>query len=199
MSTNEIRNRDRIKKIARIVFTVIAFTVLGFIVGLVIQSPIVEAISDGAFTQWRTLGSPPERITALLGLGRYGAEDVVYVKTETNNVFRCCSQTIGEWEKTEPTEYMYGQTCGSLPPRASPPPRSVKACVEVTAFEWVTDRKQFALLDDGSVWTWHQHLGLDTLLNIVCVSSLIGGVLGLLFVWRNERKKHNPISDVETE
>ena len=193
MSTTRMQIKDRVKKVAKIVFTLIAFTVLGFVVGLVIQSPIVETISDGAFTQWRTLGSPPERITDLLGIGQYGAGDAVYVKTETNNVFRCCTQKIGEWEKTEPTQYLYGQTCGSLPPKASPPPRSVKACVEVATFEWVRDRKQFALLDDGTIWIWRQHLGLDTLLNIVCVSSLFGGVLGLLFVWRNERKKHNAI------
>jgi hypothetical protein len=199
MSMTKIHIKDRVKKIAKIVLTIIAFTVLGFVVGLVVQSPIVETISDGAFTRWRDLGSPPERITDLLGIGQYSAEDVVYVETETGNVFRCCPQEIGEWEKTEPTQYMYGQTCGSLPPKTSPPPRLVKACVEVAAFEWATDRKQFALLDDGTVWTWHQHVGLDTLLNIVCVSSLIGGVLGLLVVWRNERKKHNPISDMKTE
>ena len=199
MSTTKIQIKDRVKKIAKIVLTVIAFTVLGFVVGLVIQSPILEALSNGVFTQWRTLGSPSERITNLLGIGQYGAEDVVYVKTATDDVFRCCPQKIGEWEKTEPTEYMYGQTCGSLPPRAAPPPRLVRACVEVSAFEWVTDRTQFALLDDGTVWIWHQYVGLDTFLNIVCISSLIGGVLGLLFVWRNERRKHHPISDMKTE
>ena len=189
MSTTKLPLKHRVKKIVKVVLTVVAFTIGGFLVGLFIQSPIVETISDGTFTRWRTLGSPPEKITRLLGIGQYGAQNVIYAETETDQVFRCCPQAIGEWEETKAPEYLYGQICGSLPLKSSPPPQAVKGCFEEAAFEWVTDRYQYALLEDGTVWLWHHYVGLDTIIKIVLISSLIGGVIGLLFVWQNERKK----------
>jgi len=189
MSTTKSQLKHRIKKIIKVVLIVISFTIGGFLVGLFVQSPIVETISNGTFTRWHTLGAPPEKITRLLDIEQYGAQGVIYAETETNQVFCCCPQAIGEWEETKAPEYLHGQTCGSLPPKSSPHPQSVKACFEEAAFEWVTDRYQYALVEDGTVWLWHHYIGLDTIIKIVFISSLIGGVLGVLFVWQNERKK----------
>ena len=177
-------------KIIKIVLIIIAFTIVGFIGGLFVQSPILNIISDGVFTRWRPLGSPPEKITNLLGVGLYSGQRVVYGETDNNQVFRCCPQAIGEWEEAEATAYIYDQECMSLPPKSSPPPGEVKDCVEIAALEWVTDRKQYALLEDGTVWTWHHHISLGTLLSIICISTIIGGIIGILFVWQSERRKH---------
>jgi len=177
------------KGIIRVALVVVGCTVLGFIGGLVIQSPLSKVISEGAFTRWRSLGSPSERMISLLGIGQYGPDHVVYAETEAGNVYRCCPRSVGQWERAEPPKYVSDQPCWRLPRRASPPPRPVRDCVEIAMYEWATDRTQFALLDDGTVWMWHHHVGLETLLRIVCGSSLLGGVFGLLLAWHRERRE----------
>ncbi len=177
------------KRVIRVALIVLGCTVLGLLAGLVLQSPILKVISDGTFTRWRSVGSPPEEISSLLGVGQYGPEHVVYVETEAGSVYRCCPQAPGEWEKTDATRYMYDQGCVDLPRRAAPPPSPVRACVEIAAYEWVTERTQYALLDDGAIWIWHHHVGLDTFINVIGSSSLIGGLVGGLLAWYNERRR----------
>jgi hypothetical protein len=180
-----------VKKIIRVAGVVVGCTVLGFLGGLVIQSPLSKVISEGAFTRWCSLGSPSERITNLLWIGQYGPDHVIYAETEAGNVYRCCPQGPGQWERAERPEYVWDQECWRLPPRASPPPRPVRACVEIGAYEWGTYRTQFALLDDGTVWMWHHETNIGTLFVIVCWSSLLGGVVGVLLAWHRERSKRH--------
>jgi hypothetical protein len=174
------------RRIIRFALIVVACTVLGLLAGLVLQSPILKVISEGTFTRWRSIGSPSEEISSLLGVGQYGPGHVVYVETEAGDVYRCCPQAPGQWEKTDLTRYMYDQACVDLPRRAAPPPQPALACVEIAAYEWVTDRTQYALLEDGTVWIWHHHVGLDTLLEIIGGSSLVGGLAGVLLAWRRQ-------------
>ena len=48
MSTTKLPLKHRVKKIVKVVLTVVAFTIGGFLVGLFIQSPIVEADNAAA-------------------------------------------------------------------------------------------------------------------------------------------------------
>ncbi len=130
-------------------------------------------------------------MSGFLGIGQYGPDHVIYGETEAGNVYRCCPQGAGQWERVERPEYAWDQACLPLPPRASPPPRPVRDCVEIGAYEWGTFRTQFALLDDGTVWMWHLETSVADYFNVICGSSLLGGVVGLVFGWRKERSKRH--------
>jgi hypothetical protein len=92
----------------------------------------------------------------------------------------------------EPSELVYADTCADLPSKAAPLPLTPIACVQVWAFEWVTDTTQFALLEDGSVWTWHHYVGFAPELMLVCQSAVAGGLLGVFVMgtaWAARRRR----------
>jgi hypothetical protein len=94
-----------------------------------------------------------------------------------------------------PSEFVYSDPCQDLPSQAIAPPQPVVECVEVSTHEWLTDRTQFALLDDGSVWTWHHRVGIAPGLNLACQSVIAGGLLGTgivgaMWITRRNRAIH---------
>ncbi len=161
----------------------LAFLTVGLIIGIIISPPIVQQMRDGVFTSWQSLGSPPEPIVRLLGY-EFGDRGRILVRVETNSgsLYQCCSQENAEWRKVASSELVYMDPCLDLPPKASAPPRKVVSCVEAATFEWATVRTQFALMDDGSIWTWHYSFGFLPELGITCNSSLIGGLLGIVVI-----------------
>jgi len=179
------------KKVLKIALTVIAFSAFGFCGGLGVHDSLLQLFLDGAFTRWQALGSPPQEVAKLLGIDvLYGGEIAVIVETVSGQAYRCCTSARNQWEVIEPrSTYQSELDCTApLPPRAPRPPGPIAACIEIVAFEWVTARTRFALLADGTVWTWNQHVGFETSLYIVGGGLLGGGLLGLLISWGMNRR-----------
>jgi hypothetical protein len=185
-----------LKKVLYIALTVIAFSAFGFCGGLGLHDSLLQLFLDGAFTRWQALGSPPKEGAKLLGIDvLFGGETAIIVETISGQVYRCCTSADHQWEEIEARSiYQSELDCSApLPPRAPRPPGPIVACVEIVAFEYVTARTRFALLADGTVWTWYQHVGFDTSLYIVGGGMLGGGLLGLLASWgMNRRPRASP-------
>ncbi len=161
----------------------LVFPTIGLIIGAIISPSIVQQMRDGVFTSWQSLGSPPEHITRLLGY-EFGDRGRILVRVETNSgtLYQCCSQENVDWHKVTPSDLVYMDACFDLPPQANAPPPIVISCVEVFAFEGATDRTQFVLLDDGSIWTWHHYVNFIPEIGIICTSSFVGGLLGIVVI-----------------
>jgi hypothetical protein len=171
------------KKALKIALTVIAFSAFGFCGGLGIHDSLLQLFLDGAFTRWQALGSPPQAVAKLQGIDvLYGGEIAVIVETVSGQSYRCCTSAHHQWEEIESRSiYQSELDCAApLPPRAPNPPGPIVACIEIVAFEWVTARTRFALLADGTVWTWYQHVDFMTSLYIVGCGLLGGCLVGLL-------------------
>lgn len=173
--------------------TVLAFFILGLVVGIIISPSLVQQMRDGVFTRWEPLGSPPEPITRLLGY-EFGDRARILVRVETNSgaLYQCCSRQSTDWNEVTPSELVYADACGDLPSQAAVPPREVLSCVESRAVEGATDRTQFALLDDGSVWVWRHRVEFLAELPIICWSGAIGLLLGIGVmgcVWIIQRRR----------
>jgi len=177
------------RKLLRVALTVIASSFLGLCVGLAALYLLTDTISEGGFTRWRSLGSPPDRIVTLLGIGSCAPGHALYVETVEGRTYRYCPRTSAQWVEMTPPQYIHHQECVSLPHLAPSPPHPPTACVEIAAYEWVTDRTQFALLDDGAVWIWHLYFGFDSLLTFICSGPLVGGLAGVLIAQRRERRR----------
>jgi hypothetical protein len=162
---------------------IILLSIVGLIIGVIISDPIVDRMYDGAFTKWKSLGAPAEPITGLVGWEQGERNTtLIRVMTASGKEYDCCSEGL-VWRESTPSELVHNEACLDLPPLAPTPPFAVDACVEIAAYEYATDRTQFALLDDGTVWTWHQRVSLGTVLQIICAGALLGALLGGLWSW----------------
>ncbi|KPL73252.1 hypothetical protein ADM99_03210 [Leptolinea tardivitalis] len=63
-------------------------------------------------------------------------------------------------------------------------------CACESQFEWTTEYYYAALLEDGSLWRWHFHYGLDTIVDSSGKGLLAGLIIGMLglFFWKYRRK-----------
>jgi hypothetical protein len=173
--------------------TVLAFLIVGLVVGMIISPSLVRQMRDGVFTRWEPLGMPPEPITRLLGY-EFGdrARILVRVETISGALYQCCSRQNTDWNEVTPSDLVYADACSKLPSQAAVPPREVLSCVESRAFEGATDRTQFALLDDGSIWVWRHRVEFLPELPIICWSGTIGLLLGIGVmggVWIIQRRR----------
>jgi len=166
---------------------IIPLAISGFFIGLWLW----YRMSEGALVQWQTLGSPPEKAIRIIDIGNeFGTQDIS-IETDSGKVYRFKQST---WQATEkpPTARNFPQTCYATAPKLPSPPGNVISCAEISAFEWITDRTRFVLLDNGTVWRVHHQVGIEALLIPICIGPLIGALIGVLitrFVLRKNQRK----------
>jgi hypothetical protein len=151
----------------------------GLVLGLVLSHPIAQRQRDGAFTDWESYGAPPEPARRILGHeSGERAKILVRVEADSGQEYHCCNQGPGEWQAAAPSDLVYDNSCLELPPQAPAPPGPVVECVEVGAYEWGTFRTQFALLADGTIWTWEIGVGIAPEVYFIFWSTIAGLLLG---------------------
>ena len=148
----------------------------------------IKNVDTKTYVRWRTLGTPPEMPTRIVGLGsEFGTKDV-YVETATGTIFHCCKVLPGFWDRIDnaqnllpaPHYYPCNETFGYHYSKYPSPPGEVVDCAEESSFEWVTNDTFFVLLADGSVWRLHYQYDLGMFVTFVCGRSIVGMVIGYI-------------------
>jgi len=142
--------------------------------------------------KWKRLEPPPETATAILGIGYTTiAGQSVYVETTSGNRYVCCNSNLGGWTTAKPEDYYHKMNCqveGYTPGfPITNLPGEVMDCTWVSQWEWVTERLYFALLKDGSLWSWHYRYGMGDYFFYLCGGPFLGFFIGVVisvWMWR---------------
>jgi len=166
-------------------------------VGFFIALGFWEIKADGAFAWWQSLGAPPEQPSRIVGLGPHsdGNNVDVYIETTKGSIYlrRKDSQ---KWEIVNLPQGLYISPCDEFDEVRESSfanlPAQVVDCYNVLwSIEWTTDTTYVVLLEDGSVWQWRYHMGIDTAFPFLCGGPVIGLVVGwglAKIVWRRRQK-----------
>ena len=140
------------------------------------------AYRDGAFSRWRSLGSPPAPATALYA----GDTTVIYAAAADGNVYSCppTSQArdacwtlaAGPYAVDPRADYEHSVIPGDPPP---PPQTPVDVLYVSRFYAEMAVEARYALLPDGTVWVWfHESAGYLSLL-VLLGAPVLGLLLGL--------------------
>jgi|GEM_PF-3485219 hypothetical protein len=119
---------------------------------------IGDLYSNGVFTKWRSLGSPPEKIIKIVGL----CNEEICVETENDKVYLfnsydCNSEVVQScWEQVDATIVEMPQiiTCGyNFQPKPFLPD-AIQGIVTRDCGSGGSSEAYYALLKDGNIWVW---------------------------------------------
>lgn len=176
-------------------------------------SLIRETYAAGRLAIWHSLGAPPGKAIRIARLNpRWGDHIVeVEVATTTGQFFRYAMEQrrwieIETIPESEELGFMGVRDCERIPEGAFTsylsrlPAKPIDCATMIWSWEWVSDEVHFAVLEDGSVWWWHYHLGLDTAILLCGASLLLGTGSGVaLFVIFRRWRAHPPARTATTE
>ena len=141
----------------------------------------------GKFAQWHSLGVPPNKAVRIARLTPSFGEKTVTVDVETaTGRFFQYSKEHYKWievESPESERYMGVGSCEQIPAVAlsSFSSKPLDCGTMIWSREWVRDNVHFVVLEDGSVWWWHEYVGFDTLVLFLCGGFIVGACFGLIF------------------
>jgi len=163
----------------------------------------------GWFESWQPLGKPPEKAVKIFA---YPKEQLPFIETSNGETYLCSHSRTGYWEdcwvKVERSQLEIIDSYPCEPGKrfyVSKPPGQVIDMVEFESCDAGlgisgTTRHSFALLEDGSVWTWKHsqigsaydyiyillHIGAGAFLGVL-ISLGIAAIVAIVD-YRNERK-----------
>jgi hypothetical protein len=175
---------------------VVLTSFFGFVVGAALSSPLTEMWANGALTRWQPLGLPPGKAIDILDFSYntpQGTYDV-YVATETGDVYVCCRQSQPQWKWTSQPQAPFVVECGTLNLLPGTlPTGSIVDCAEPPGpMESLSyQRTIFIVLDNGTVWRWHNFVPLAGLMPVIltCLSMLMGAMGGAVVIWQIGRRQ----------
>ncbi len=157
--------------------------------GLMGSLAYLRARQAGAFSHWRSLGAAPGHAVDIVTGDMY----VVYVRTASGIIYGCRhwdKPAAGDcWQKAQQPlsidpDTQFDQSLFRGEPR--PPPGAVTDSLKATV--WYGDdatETRYALLADGTVWTWQYDTGGLWILLIILLGPAAGLALaiGLVILW----------------
>jgi hypothetical protein len=162
---------------------VLLILVLSPCVGLGGGVAYLAAHREGAFTRWRSLGSPPGGAASLVA----GDTTVIYAAAADGNVYSCPPTSQARdacWSlAAEPftvdsrADYEHSVIPGEAPP---PPQTPVEVLYVSRFYAEMAVEARYARLPNGTVWVWfHESSGYLSLLVLMGAPAL-GFVLGVV-------------------
>ena len=189
-------------------FTPIRFFKGLFVILIGIFIPIASAIlavsivfsygsihDSGRFAQWHVLGSPPERVTKILGFCDYA----ICVQTDSLKIYSahgCDGSSSSCWEQVEQPviEEPHLGSCWFKFTEKSPPKRIIQVIKTNNCGSGGAIQTDYALLEDGNVWVWtHTVTDLQALpwfalaVPVAIISLIIGVVVAEIYmpkIWK---------------
>ncbi len=170
---------------------VVPFLVASFVFAL--SQVTARNYAEGAFVNWEFLGTPPETLESFQAAMFEESVTEASIVIETQIEFYRGSQSLCEfdgncWEQVEfmPGNISSGQfhvsnKCLSNYDKMDEPPGVIISCatyVEVAAGSHLVRDAYFAMLDDGTIWTWQFVPGSGALLIII-----LGSVISILIAF----------------
>lgn len=145
-----------VKKIV-VILLAIFIPIAGFYIGIFYG----EIESTGRFVQWRSLGSPPGKVSKLLGI-MY--DSVLYVETVNGEKYKttyfCEKSSPSCWNEANDTDKIGMPVYEACSRRwkdfivATPPDAVVQSIQKETCGGPVHEQINYVLVQDGSVWSW---------------------------------------------
>ncbi len=138
----------------------------------------------GAFHQWESLGTPPEKPINILAAKLRGIG--VDVITESGQIYECCnSENQSSWSKVSMDEVRVFNWIDCLNGGGDEGKRYLKDQIDHYAVywcgEWDYGHAYYAIRRDGSVWAWKQSSDTFEMIIRLCGYPLIGLVMAILF------------------
>jgi hypothetical protein len=187
---NNAEPSERPSSRGRLLLATVLLLLLLPCLGLGASAVFLKARNSGAFTRWRSIGSPPDPGVKLVS----GDPQVIYVRTTSEKLYACRHKERGSapscWvpaqepldvDRRVTTEHMRFTGEVPLPPGQVVDTLNVARWYAEDAFE-----TRYTLLADGSVWKWEYDVGGYWSLLTMAAGLLLGGVLGLvaaLVIW----------------
>ncbi len=167
------------------------------VIGFFIAWGLLGKVADGSFAWWSSLGTPPEQLRSIAGFSAYPDEDRadIYVEAMNGNIY-LQSKDSEKWEKASAPQGLYKYPCYEndvvRQPYFANLPAQVVDCHQVFwSSEWVTNKTFFVILEDNSVWQWHDRLDFTVIFSFLCGGPIIGLVIGWNLAettWRRYKK-----------
>jgi len=160
------------------------FILICGVIGFFIAWGLLEKVADGSFAWWHSLGTPPEQLRSIAGFSRYPDEDNVDIYVETTNGSIYLRRKDSEkWEEVSLPQELEKYPCYESDvvkqPYFANLPAQVVDCYQVLwSSEWVTNKTYFVILEDNSVWQWHDRVDFTVIFSFLCSGPIIGLVIG---------------------
>jgi len=178
---------------------VLLILVLSPCVGLGGGVAYLLAYREGAFSRWRSLGSPPAPATALYA----GDTAVIYAAAADGNVYTCPPTSQARdacWTLAAPpytvdtrADYEHSVISGDPPP---PPEAPVDVLYVSRFYAEMAVEARYALLPDGTVWVWYfesaGYLSLLVLLGSPVLGFGLGFVLAVILLLAQGARRPAP-------
>lgn len=156
-------------------------SIAGYLAGLALTGQI----TSGAFEQWQSLGTPPQKASKILKADTLH----VYIATAQNEVYDCQVSSKNDCWVASPIANDNLQTlnsyCASSPSyqTATSPGKVIDSLETKSCFIEGATQRNYAILEDGSVWTWTHGGGTGNIgVGFICtgLGSLVGFVVGIV-------------------
>jgi hypothetical protein len=135
-------------------------TVVLFVIGIIITLVTFDIITNGAWIQWRSLGIPPGGAKQFVAVDYRKQVVVVSVKSSPTRYYQHVYDRKRDWEEAREPSGPFENSCTEFDIKGAAfkrLPGKTVGCL----YYWVPlgeqlDVTTFVLLEDGSVWKWHQ-------------------------------------------
>ena len=173
------------------------FILICGVIGFFIAWGLLEKVADGSFAWWHSLGTPPEQLRSIAGFFPYADEDSVDIYVEaTNGSIYLRHKNSETWERASLPQDLYKYPCYEndvvkQPYFANLPARVVDCYQVLWSSEWVTNKTYFVILEDNSIWQWHDRVDFTVIFSFLCGGPIIGLVIGwglAKIAWRRYQK-----------
>jgi hypothetical protein len=177
------------------IFILLACSIFGYFVASWIEPAYMEKLWRGDSVQWMTLGSPPGGASKILSIGLELNTEDVYVSANNGKTYHCCDKKAVVWKETNLSQTTTRATCGTFVAFPSKnPPGKIIDCAEISNWEGPTNQTVFTILEDGTVWRWHNEVFFLYPLVILFIYGPVGGLITgialILLVGRIRRASH---------
>ena len=145
----------------------------------------MEKAWNGDSVQWQSLGAPPGGGSKIISTGlEFNTKDVIVLAND-GKTYHCCSKSALVWDETVPPQYLAHWGCNTLVSFPSKnPPGKIVDCAQESNWEGPTNQTVFTVLEDGSVWRWHNEVFFLEPLVILFIYGPLGGlILGMALLW----------------
>ena len=173
------------------------FILICGVIGFFIAWGLLGKVADGAFAWWHSLGTPPEQLRSIAGFFTYSDEDSVdiYVEATSGSIY-LQSKNSEKWERASLPQDLYKYPCYEndvvkQPYFANLSARVVDCHQVFWSSEWVTNKTYFVILEDNSIWQWHDRVDFAVIFSFLCGGPIIGLVIGwglAKIAWRRYQK-----------